>query len=64
MIHEYEPGNPFRSDLYPEPKFDDLYASGYCTFSVIVAAAESWLTRPSISPGRPPLLLPSDDFIR
>ena len=24
MIHEYEPGNPFRSDLYPEPKFDDL----------------------------------------
>jgi hypothetical protein len=24
MIHEYEPGNQFRSDLYPEPKFDDL----------------------------------------
>jgi hypothetical protein len=24
MIHDYEPGNPFRSDLYPEPKFDDL----------------------------------------
>jgi hypothetical protein len=24
MIHEYEPGNPFRSDQYPEPKFDDL----------------------------------------
>ena len=24
MIHEYEPGNPFESDLYPEPKFDDL----------------------------------------
>jgi hypothetical protein len=24
MIHEYEPGNPFQSDLYPEPKFDDL----------------------------------------
>ncbi|MCI0700619.1 MAG: hypothetical protein L0241_06020 [Planctomycetia bacterium] len=24
MIHEYEPGNPFHSDLYPEPKFDDL----------------------------------------
>jgi hypothetical protein len=24
MIHEYEPGNPFRSELYPEPKFDDL----------------------------------------
>ena len=24
MIHEYEPGNPFRSDIYPEPKFDDL----------------------------------------
>ncbi|MFM8274790.1 MAG: hypothetical protein ACKODX_21000, partial [Gemmata sp.] len=24
MIHEYEPGNPFKSDLYPEPKFDDL----------------------------------------
>jgi hypothetical protein len=24
MLHEYEPGNPFRSDLYPEPKFDDL----------------------------------------
>ncbi len=24
MVHEYEPGNPFRSDLYPEPKFDDL----------------------------------------
>jgi hypothetical protein len=24
MIHEYEPGNPFRSDMYPEPKFDDL----------------------------------------
>ena len=24
MIHEYEPGNPFRSDLYPEPKFDDV----------------------------------------
>jgi hypothetical protein len=24
MIHEYEPGNPFRSDAYPEPKFDDL----------------------------------------
>ena len=25
MIHEYEPGNPFRSDLYPEPKFDDHF---------------------------------------
>ena len=24
MIHDYSPGNPFRSDLYPEPKFDDL----------------------------------------
>jgi hypothetical protein len=24
MIHEYEPGNPFKSDVYPEPKFDDL----------------------------------------
>jgi hypothetical protein len=24
MLHDYEPGNPFRSDLYPEPKFDDL----------------------------------------
>ena len=24
MIHEYAPGNPFRSDVYPEPKFDDL----------------------------------------
>jgi hypothetical protein len=24
MIHEYEPGNPFQSELYPEPKFDDL----------------------------------------
>jgi hypothetical protein len=24
MIHDYEPGNPFRSDVYPEPKFDDL----------------------------------------
>lgn len=24
MIHDYEPGNPFRSDAYPEPKFDDL----------------------------------------
>lgn len=24
MIHEYEPGNPFRSDVYPEPKFDEL----------------------------------------
>ena len=24
MIHEYEPGNPFQSDQYPEPKFDDL----------------------------------------
>jgi hypothetical protein len=24
MIHDYEPGNPFRSDIYPEPKFDDL----------------------------------------
>jgi hypothetical protein len=24
MIHEYEPGNPFRSAAYPEPKFDDL----------------------------------------
>jgi hypothetical protein len=24
MIHDYEPGNPFRSGLYPEPKFDDL----------------------------------------
>ncbi len=24
MIHDYEPGNPFRSDNYPEPKFDDL----------------------------------------
>ncbi len=24
MIHDYEPGNPFESDLYPEPKFDDL----------------------------------------
>jgi hypothetical protein len=24
MIHEYEPGNPFQSDLYYEPKFDEL----------------------------------------
>lgn len=24
MIHEYEPDNPFRSEVYPEPKFDDL----------------------------------------
>lgn len=24
MIHDYEPGNPFQSELYPEPKFDDL----------------------------------------
>jgi hypothetical protein len=24
MIHEYEPGNPFHSDLYPEPKMDDI----------------------------------------
>lgn len=24
MIHDYEPGNPFRSDLYPEPKFDEM----------------------------------------
>ena len=24
MIHDYEPGNPFRSEDYPEPKFDDL----------------------------------------
>ena len=24
MIHDYEPDNPFRSDQYPEPKFDDL----------------------------------------
>jgi hypothetical protein len=24
MIHEYEPGNLFRSDTYPEPKFDDV----------------------------------------
>jgi hypothetical protein len=24
MIHEYAPGNPFRSDAYPEPKFDDV----------------------------------------
>lgn len=24
MLHEYQPGNPFRSDVYPEPKFDDL----------------------------------------
>jgi hypothetical protein len=24
MIHDYEPGHPFRSDHYPEPKFDDL----------------------------------------
>lgn len=24
MIHEYEPGNPFKSDLYPEPKMDDI----------------------------------------
>jgi hypothetical protein len=24
MIHEYQPGNPFRSHIYPEPKFDDL----------------------------------------
>ena len=24
MIHEYEPGNPFQSDQYPEPKFEDL----------------------------------------
>ena len=24
MIHDYSPGNPFRSDVYPEPKFDDL----------------------------------------
>lgn len=24
MIHDYEPGNPFQSEDYPEPKFDDL----------------------------------------
>ena len=24
MIHEYEPGSPFRSDRYYEPKFDEL----------------------------------------
>jgi hypothetical protein len=24
MIHDYAPGNDFRSDLYPEPKFDDV----------------------------------------
>jgi len=24
MIHDYEPGNPFKSDLYPEPKMDDI----------------------------------------
>lgn len=24
MIHEYEPGNPFQSELYPEPKWDEL----------------------------------------
>ncbi|MFO0825419.1 MAG: hypothetical protein U0792_20250 [Gemmataceae bacterium] len=24
MIHDYEPGNPFESETYPEPKFDDL----------------------------------------
>ncbi len=24
MIHDYEPGNPFESDVYPEPKFDEL----------------------------------------
>src|SRR6185437_9700478 len=24
MIHDYEPGNPFQSDLYPEPKLDEL----------------------------------------
>lgn len=24
MIHEYAPGNPFRSAGYPEPKFDDV----------------------------------------
>jgi hypothetical protein len=24
MIHDYEPGNPFKSDAYPEPRFDDL----------------------------------------
>jgi len=24
MIHEYEPGNPFKSELYPEPKMDDI----------------------------------------
>ncbi|HEY3787660.1 MAG TPA: hypothetical protein VGL71_02340, partial [Urbifossiella sp.] len=24
MIHDYEPGNPFQSNVYPEPKVDDL----------------------------------------
>ncbi|QEL13195.1 hypothetical protein [Limnoglobus roseus] len=24
MFHEYSPGNEFRSDVYPEPKFDDV----------------------------------------
>ena len=24
MIHDYEPGNPFRSDTYPEPSFAEL----------------------------------------
>ncbi len=24
MIHDYSPGNPFESDVYPEPKFDDV----------------------------------------
>lgn len=24
MFHEYAPGNEFRSDVYPEPKFDDV----------------------------------------
>ena len=24
MIHDYSPGNQFQSDMYPEPKFDDV----------------------------------------
>ena len=33
MIHEYESGNPFQPNLYPEPKFDDLSRVGSCISS-------------------------------
>ena len=51
MIHEYEPGNPFRSDAYPEPKFDDLSRVRVLHVFRDRGGHEGWSSRRSTSPG-------------